>query len=278
MKKKILLLCIYLASLTAREFVLANSNVSMLSGTAEQNQSTSASTTVLHENIITIKGSVPSERIKNSITQKLNKLYPELKIINKLEVSSVVTPVNWGEKIEKSITSPLNKVSKGELRIDGNTVKIRGQISNDKDKIEVINFLNNTFGYEFKVLDNLVVSGTEQSLLDETLKNRIIEFDSGSSNIKDSGKKILDEMTEPILKLKEHKIQIIGHTDNQGSSAGNMKLSEARAQSIKLYLLSKNIPDATLETNGLGATQPLVSNSTEQGRKQNRRIEFTLIN
>lgn len=81
--------------------------------------------------------------------------------------------------------------------------------------------------------------------------------------------------------LKEHadlRLMIEGHTDNVGSAVSNQKLSEKRAAAIKAALTSTYGVDAgRLETTGLGATKPAVSNETAEGRQSNRRVELVKI-
>ena len=81
--------------------------------------------------------------------------------------------------------------------------------------------------------------------------------------------------------LKENQnisIRIGGHTDNQGEESILHKLSEERAEAIKEYLVYKmRIPPLRIETMGYGSTQPANDNSTDELRKQNRRVEFEII-
>ena len=69
---------------------------------------------------------------------------------------------------------------------------------------------------------------------------------------------------------------IIGHTDKQASNDYNMQLSRERAESVKEYLVSQGIAADKLVTKGMGETDPIADNSTEQGRFRNRRIEFVV--
>jgi len=73
------------------------------------------------------------------------------------------------------------------------------------------------------------------------------------------------------------KIEIRGHTDNVGDDAYNQQLSEARAKSVFQYLVDRGIDTGRLSYKGFGETQPIASNDTEQGRKQNRRTEFLVV-
>ena len=79
------------------------------------------------------------------------------------------------------------------------------------------------------------------------------------------------------MKNSNIKIAIHGHTDNVGSSSDNIALSTDRAFSIKTYLQEKGIDGNRLYFMGFGDTKPVENNSTEEGRKQNRRTEFAIL-
>ena len=72
------------------------------------------------------------------------------------------------------------------------------------------------------------------------------------------------------------KVTITGHTDNVGSAAANMKLSQNRANNIKKMLVEKGIPANRIAAIGKGETEPAESNATPEGRAKNRRIEITI--
>jgi outer membrane protein OmpA-like peptidoglycan-associated protein len=71
---------------------------------------------------------------------------------------------------------------------------------------------------------------------------------------------------------------VYGHTDNNGSDAVNIPLSEKRAAAVKAYLESKGLKDDRIETRGFGSSKPVADNGTEAGRSRNRRVEIVLGN
>jgi OOP family OmpA-OmpF porin len=76
-----------------------------------------------------------------------------------------------------------------------------------------------------------------------------------------------------LIKNPEAKLTIIGHTDNIGTKQNNLALSKRRATSVKNYLLDKfNIDGQRLSTQGVGSTQPVDDNDTDEGRKKNGRV------
>ena len=72
-------------------------------------------------------------------------------------------------------------------------------------------------------------------------------------------------------------IEIAGHTDNSGSAALNLQLSNARAKAVVDYIASKGIDKSRLVGKGYGMTKPVASNATKDGMAQNRRVEFTIL-
>ncbi|MBL0321309.1 MAG: OmpA family protein [Ignavibacteria bacterium] len=68
-----------------------------------------------------------------------------------------------------------------------------------------------------------------------------------------------------------------GHTDNVGADADNMKLSQDRINSVQTYVIAKGIDASRLTAKGFGETKPTASNETDEGRQQNRRVEFTIV-
>ncbi|QDK79643.1 OmpA family protein [Spirosoma sp. KCTC 42546] len=87
----------------------------------------------------------------------------------------------------------------------------------------------------------------------------------------------LDQVVSMLEKYPTMELLIEGHTDNQGDWEPNMKLSEDRVRVVKGYLTSKGIPETRIQTKAWGPSKPIASNETEEKRKQNRRVEFTIL-
>lgn len=87
----------------------------------------------------------------------------------------------------------------------------------------------------------------------------------------------LDKLVEIMIANKSLKISIEGHTDNQGSSYENLKLSRERAFTVKKYLISKGVPASNLQAEGYGETRPIADNGNLAVRKLNRRVEFIIL-
>lgn len=104
-----------------------------------------------------------------------------------------------------------------------------------------------------------------------------IYFGSGKANILPLSFVILDAVADLLQKNPEIKIRIEGHTDSMGRDDLNMKLSQARAESVMKYLIKKGVTAERLEAKGYGETMPIADNTTPDGRAKNRRVEFVII-
>jgi OOP family OmpA-OmpF porin len=84
-------------------------------------------------------------------------------------------------------------------------------------------------------------------------------------------------MSVVLQKLKDKKVEVIGHTDNAGSRAGNISLSQARAEAVKAYIASRGINPDSIAVSGEGPDRPVADNRSADGRARNRRIEFKVV-
>ncbi|MCB9707729.1 MAG: OmpA family protein [Myxococcales bacterium] len=107
-----------------------------------------------------------------------------------------------------------------------------------------------------------------------TLSGSVL-FKSGQSILMPGAQVKLDEVADAI-KASNRKVTIEGHTDSRGKDSTNQELSEARAQSVLAYLVSKGVPAEDIKAVGIGASRPVADNATAEGRANNRRVEIIL--
>ncbi len=101
-----------------------------------------------------------------------------------------------------------------------------------------------------------------------------INFKFDSSEIQPSSSEILDRAVASLNESKDVAVRIEGHCDSTGGEAYNQLLSERRANAVQAYLVAHGIAAERLSTVGKGESQPVASNDSEEGRYQNRRVEF----
>jgi outer membrane protein OmpA-like peptidoglycan-associated protein len=101
-------------------------------------------------------------------------------------------------------------------------------------------------------------------------------FNLNKSDLSADAKINLDKLVTVLNTYPDTNIEIQGHTDSSGSDAYNQTLSEKRSGAVSTYLVSKSILSQRVSTKGFGETAPKNDNATEEGRAQNRRVEFLI--
>ncbi len=143
-------------------------------------------------------------------------------------------------------------------------------------------------GYLFHSENFDIPIGAADNLIDKIieLKNiavgskialRNIFFDIGKSTLRSESDAELDRLVKLMKDVASLKIEISGHTDNTGSAKLNESLSQDRANAVVNYITSKGIASGRMTAKGYGASKPIASNNTEDGRQQNRRTEFEIL-
>ncbi len=104
-----------------------------------------------------------------------------------------------------------------------------------------------------------------------------ITFKTDSADINSSFYPVLNSVAKVLNKYSNSTILVSGHTDSTGNSEYNLNLSRERAQSVASYLQGQGIKSTRFEVLGMGSSNPIASNSTADGRAQNRRVELKII-
>jgi OmpA-OmpF porin, OOP family len=223
---------------------------------------------------VVVGGKVPDEATHSAVLERLRETYGVGNVVDQIEVGSVATPPNWGANVQKLIGPQLKQISKGLLKIDGTQIDVKGEVANESQRQQIVSDIANALNPTYTIRNALRVTASEQGLLDSTLANRTIEFETGSALLTPPGRAILDQMAVALAHISDKAVEIIGHTDNSGSRASNIALSQARADAVKGYLVAKGVAPRSMTTLGVGPDQPIASNDTGDGRARNRRIEF----
>lgn len=103
-----------------------------------------------------------------------------------------------------------------------------------------------------------------------------ITFATGSAEVSQQAQWTLGTVAESLKKYQGSNVEVSGHTDNVGSLASNNELSQKRAISVAKILVGQGVEKSRIQVFGAGPTQPIASNSTEEGRQANRRVEIKL--
>ncbi|WP_417622810.1 OmpA family protein [Parasphingorhabdus sp.] len=104
-----------------------------------------------------------------------------------------------------------------------------------------------------------------------------VTFAVDSSAIDPAFQTTLSNVADTLSRYEKSYVDVLGHTDSTGSDAYNQSLSERRAESVANFLANSGVQRARLAAKGYGESQPIASNSTEQGRAANRRVEIKIV-
>ncbi|MBD78805.1 MAG: hypothetical protein CL840_07785 [Crocinitomicaceae bacterium] len=110
-----------------------------------------------------------------------------------------------------------------------------------------------------------------------TVQLNNIYFETGKAVLLNKSRTELNKLYQLMVKNPTLNIELGGHTDNVGSDETNLTLSQKRVDAVKTYLVKKGIPSSRMTGVGYGESKPKASNDSAQGRKQNRRVEFTVM-
>lgn len=103
-------------------------------------------------------------------------------------------------------------------------------------------------------------------------------FDAGKAEFKVAeATPYLDRLAVLLSTKTKSKVVVEGHTDNAGTAAGNQKLSEQRAESVRSALATRGVPADRLSAVGYSFNRPMASNATDEGKKVNRRVELLIV-
>ncbi|WP_309892233.1 OmpA family protein [Archangium sp.] len=160
-------------------------------------------------------------------------------------------------------------------------VELRGCAAKDTDADSVSDHLDNCPDEKGVATNQGCPPQQEQLVAIQKGKLEIkqaVFFATNKAIIQRRSFRMLDQVARVIRQHPEiEKIVIEGHSDNVGNAEANRRLSLARAQSVKDYLVKKGVEAARLEAKGYGPDRPLLSNATAKGRAANRRVAFTIV-
>ncbi|UYZ69150.1 OmpA family protein [Moraxella bovis] len=248
------------------------------------------------QGIYSCRGEAGSEGVFANIRTALSGVFGVADDKCQLNVSSnVADSLPAGEHLE-GIFKVMKGVPNSSVSISDKTIRFNAANADDITKLidgtkalvpadfvveaepqlDVASAVSNSINTAKNTISGLTDTATADDLV-RALNLQIINFANDSSEIPAENKEILDLAATKLAKLPDARLTITGHTDSNASHEYNKTLSEQRAKAVHDYLVSKGVPDERLDIFGASFDHPVATNATEQGRFQNRRIEFTLI-
>ena len=231
---------------------------------------------------LTLTGYVPDNAVHAAIVAAAAKKFFSEKVVDNLK-ASIGAPSGFAAAVPPALGA-LSRLSTGTLVVSDREVKLSGDALYDAAAVQIRAGLGKDFppGWRFKADVSVKPAAAPvdatvcQQLFSDLLTKGNIRFQPGQAVIDPDSAGLLDRLIETALRCPTANIEIAGHTDADGGDAANQALSEQRAQAVADYLVKAGLPVDRFTSTGYGSTQPIASNDTDEGKAQNRRIEFVV--
>ncbi|KUJ76376.1 hypothetical protein AVO45_11285 [Ruegeria marisrubri] len=197
-------------------------------------------------------------------------------------------PADWPVRVLASLEA-LSYLHNGAATVTPDAVILSGTSHREDAKAEIARVLSARLGdakdftllvtYEAppKPVDSKPAPEECEARIAEVQERNKITFEPGSATVSAGSLDAINQIADILRECGQIRLEIQGHTDSQGREEMNQKLSQSRAQSILNELRARRVLTSSFAAVGYGETQPIADNDTEEGREQNRRIEFRLI-
>ncbi|QUS37905.1 OmpA family protein [Tardiphaga alba] len=233
-------------------------------------------------NTLTLSGYVPDNNVHAALVAAVARKFTNDKIVDNLK-ASIGAPANFAAGATSALGA-LSRLSTGTLVINDREVKLSGDALYDAAAEQIRAGLGKELPQGWQAKPEISVKPAAapvdasvcQQLFKQNLTKGRIRFESSSASINADSAGLLDRLVEIAMRCPMTRFDIVGHTDGDGDAAFNQTLSEKRAAAVEDYLVKAGLPADRFETSGYGASQPIAGNDTEDGKTQNRRIEFVV--
>jgi OOP family OmpA-OmpF porin len=231
---------------------------------------------------LTLTGYVPDNNVHAALVSAVGRKFFSEKLVDNLK-ASIGAPLGFANAVTPALGA-LSRLSTGTLVVSDREAKLSGDAFYDAAPAQIRSNLTKDFpqGWQFKADVSVKPAAAPvdatvcQQLLSELLGKGTIRFESGRATLDPDSAGLLDRLIETALRCPTVNIEVAGHTDSDGDNAFNQALSEKRAQAVTEYLVKAGLPASRFTAMGYGSAQPVATNDTDEGKAQNRRIEFVV--
>jgi outer membrane protein OmpA-like peptidoglycan-associated protein len=247
---------------------------------------------------LVLSGYAPSPSARDAVFLLAAMRFPDADISGALEIASGAPPEDGWLSAASISLQALSRLDNGAVEANGPAFEVSGAVA-DSAEAAAVNQLMALIDDGFSGITKLTLAPPEITTEEPAntdaapaevaapdralrcaehsrsiLSNAQISFARDRASLNRSSRALLDALAAALGACPNLKIAITGHTDAAGGAAANRRLSLARARAVGDYLRAVGVDAARITTSGAGESQPLVSNTTAEGRARNRRIEF----
>jgi OOP family OmpA-OmpF porin len=231
---------------------------------------------------LTLTGYVPDNKVHTALAAAARRKFFNEKVVDNLK-ASIGAPFGFAAVVVPALGA-LSRLSTGTLVVSDREVKLSGDAFYDAAAVQIRAGLGKDFPKDWQFKADISVRPAAapvdptvcQQLFSDLLAKGRIQFESGRATIDPDSVGLLDRLVETAQRCPNANIEIAGHTDGDGDAAFNQELSEKRAQAVTDYLVKAGLSADRFTATGYGSTQPVAGNDTDEGKAQNRRIDFVV--
>jgi OOP family OmpA-OmpF porin len=227
---------------------------------------------------LTLTGYVPDNSVHAALVTAATRKFFSEKVVDNLK-ASVGAPAGFAGAVTAALGA-LSRLSTGTLVVSDREMKLSGDALYDAAAVQIRGLTREGFQFKPEISVKPAAAPVDatvcQQLFSDLLAKGKIRFESGRATIDPDSAGLLDRLIETALRCPAANIEIAGHTDADGEDGFNQALSEKRAQAVADYLVKAGLPASRFTATGYGSKQPIASNDTDEGKAQNRRIDFVV--
>ncbi len=239
---------------------------------------------------ITLSGVVTTDEQKQRLLEAANRAFDSQSVTDEIVVAGVADSNADSDQYVAVLASAINYFGdalEANARVSAEEFEFNALIEFEEDSAPLEAVQDNAKNLGLNLIGSIearqmslskevsMLQAEIESLREEISKN--VVFDSGLADLNFTAKQTLDKVVDAMNRYQRPVVEIAGHTDNSGAAESNKRLSLFRASAVLEYLKLSGIDDTRLRPFGFGEEEPIASNSTEIGKRQNRRVEFTAL-
>ena len=243
--------------------------------------------TLSPEGLVQLRGRVPSEGFRTLADSFARARFGSDAVYTAARVVEDL-PVDWSARVLAGLEA-LGLLVNGVVTVEADTIAVRGVSHVEDASAQMSRLFTSKLGeravFELDVAyreppppENQPLSAEEcEARIAEILAQGKITFEPGSARIDATSLQIVDAIADVLDNCDAIPLEIQGHTDSQGRESMNLELSQERANAVLSELSARRVRTSSYRAMGYGETRPIADNDTEEGREDNRRIEFRLV-
>lgn len=233
---------------------------------------------------VLLTGYVPDARTKADVLDLAARYFEGERVEDRL-AEGLGAPADFLGAIRAGFHTLARLAPGGEFALSGTGLTVKGAALFDFARGEIAAELARLLPASFRATPEIGVlplpppitlSPECQLLYNQELARGTVRFRSGSADLSDESRAIVDRLTVVTLRCVNARIEIGGHTDTDGNFQSNAELSRRRSETVAAYMVRAGVPAERLEPVGYGQTVPVAPNDTPENKAKNRRIEFVV--